>query len=125
MTLFLVGIAILIVGGLAYGAYCEKVFGPDDRQTPAVAMADGVDYVKMPRWKNMLIELLNIAGTGPVLGPIQGILFGSIAFLTIPIGHEKEGKATFYYMMLVEGFIAMCWACSSRADLRYTRQATS
>ena len=37
MTLFLVGIAILIVGGLAYGAYCEKVFGPDDRQTPAVA----------------------------------------------------------------------------------------
>ncbi len=49
-------------------------------------MADGVDYVPMKKWKNSLIELLNIAGTGPILGPLQGILFGPVAFITIPIG---------------------------------------
>ncbi len=49
-------------------------------------MNDGVDFVPMNKWKNSLIELLNIAGTGPILGPIQGILFGPIAFLLIPIG---------------------------------------
>ena len=47
---------------------------------------DGVDFVPMKKWKNSLIQLLNIAGTGPILGPIQGILFGPIAFITIPIG---------------------------------------
>ena len=59
---------------------------PSDRKTPAVAKYDVVDYVPMKKWKNSLIELLNIAGTGPILGPIQGILFGPIAFLTIPVG---------------------------------------
>lgn len=55
-------------------------------QTAAIKLRDGVDYVPMNKWRNCLIELLNIAGTGPVLGPIQGILFGPIAFITIPIG---------------------------------------
>ena len=86
MATFLIGIAILIVGGALYGRLCEKVFRPDDRQTPAFSKQDGVDYVPMPKWKNSLINLLNIAGTGPILGPIQGILFGPIAFITIPIG---------------------------------------
>lgn len=86
MLTFIIGIIILIGGGAAYGAYCEKVFGPDDRKTPATTMQDGVDYVPMNKWKNSLIQLLNIAGTGPILGPIQGILFGPIAFLLIPIG---------------------------------------
>lgn len=86
MTTFLIGLAILLIGGALYGAYCEKVFGPDDRKTPALAQSDGVDYVPMKKWKNSLIELLNIAGTGPILGPIQGILFGPIAFILIPIG---------------------------------------
>lgn len=86
MTTFLIGLVILIVGGIGYGAICEKIFSPDDRTTPAVSKADGVDFVPMGKWKNSLIQLLNIAGTGPILGPIQGILFGPIAFITIPIG---------------------------------------
>ncbi|MUP49268.1 carbon starvation protein A, partial [Veillonellaceae bacterium M2-8] len=86
MITFLIGIVILVVGGILYGKYVESVFGPDDRPTPATKINDGVDYVPMKKNKNALIELLNIAGTGPILGPIQGILFGPIAFLLIPIG---------------------------------------
>lgn len=86
MTTFLIGLVILFGGGLLYGRFVEKVFGPDDRPTPAVSINDGVDYVPMKKGKNALIELLNIAGTGPILGPIQGILFGPIAFILIPIG---------------------------------------
>ena len=86
MATFVTGLIILIVGGAIYGKICEKVIKPDDRKTPAVQHNDGVDFVPMRKWKNCLIELLNIAGTGPILGPIQGILFGPVAFITIPIG---------------------------------------
>ena len=86
MITFFIGFAMLILGGAVYGKVCEKVFCPDDRKTPAVRLNDGMDYVPMKKWKNSLIQLLNIAGTGPILGPIQGILFGPIAFITIPIG---------------------------------------
>ena len=86
MITFIIGLAILFVGGALYGKFCEKIFAPDDRQTPAIKLNDGVDYVPMKKIKNSLIQLLNIAGTGPILGPIQGILFGPIAFITIPIG---------------------------------------
>lgn len=86
MVTFLIGLAVLFAGGALYGALCQKIFRPDDRETPAVRINDGVDYVPMKKWKNSLIQLLNIAGTGPILGPIQGILFGPIAFLTIPVG---------------------------------------
>lgn len=86
MVLFLIGIFILLVGGYFYSKYVEGQLKLDDRPTPAVAKADGIDFVAMPKWKNWLINLLNIAGTGPILGPIQGILFGKIAFLAIPLG---------------------------------------
>ncbi len=101
MTTFLIGLAILIIGGLIYGKYCESVFGPDDRPTPAVSKADGVDYVVMKSWKNSLVELLNIAGTGPILGPIQGILFGPIAFLTIPLGCVLAGSMHDYFSGMI------------------------
>lgn len=101
MTTFLIGLAILIVGGIIYGNYVNKVFGPDDRQTPAVAKADGVDFVAMKTWKNGLINLLNIAGTGPILGPIQGILFGPIAFLTIPIGCVLAGSMHDFFVGMI------------------------
>ena len=86
MITFLIGLAVLAIGAVIYGRVCEKVVKPTDRTTPAVEKYDGVDYVPMKKWKNSLIELLNIAGTGPILGPIQGILFGPIAFITIPVG---------------------------------------
>ena len=103
MLTFLIGMAILVFGGIAYGIYIEKVFGPDDRKTPATTMEDGVDYVPMSKWKNSLVQLLNIAGTGPILGPIQGILFGPIAFLMIPIGCVLGGAVHDY----LSGMISM------------------
>lgn len=86
MITFLIGLTILIGGGICYAFVVQKFFSPDDRKTPAVQKADGVDFVPMKSWKNALIQFLNIAGTGPILGPIQGILFGPIAFISIPIG---------------------------------------
>ena len=91
MLLFLIGIAVLVMGYFTYGKLVEKVLGPDDRETPAVKSPDGVDYVVLPHWKNMLIQLLNIAGVGPVIGVILGIKFGSIVFIILPIGNLIAG----------------------------------
>ena len=91
MLLFLAGLAILIAGYFTYGRLVEKILAPDDREVPAVTLNDGVDFVVMPKWKNMLIQLLNIAGIGPVIGVILGIRFGVIAFLIIPIGNIIGG----------------------------------
>ena len=101
MFLFILGIVLLVGGGFIYGKFCEKVFSPDDRETPAVKNYDGIDFVPMKSWKNKLIELLNIAGTGPILGPIQGILFGPIAFITIPVGCVLAGALHDYFIGMI------------------------
>lgn len=101
MVTFIIGLVILFAGAALYGRFCEKVFGPDDRKTPAYTKQDGVDYVPMKGWKNSLINLLNIAGTGPILGPIQGILFGPIAFITIPIGNIIGGAMHDYFSGMI------------------------
>ena len=86
MSWFLSGIAFLAVGYFVYGRLIEKIVAPDDRATPAVAAPDGVDCLPLPQWKNMLIQLLNIAGVGPVIGVILGIKFGKVALVIIPAG---------------------------------------
>ena len=101
MITFIIGLVILFGGAALYGKFCEKVFGPDDRKTPAYTKQDGVDFVPMREWKNSLINLLNIAGTGPILGPIQGILFGPIAFITIPIGNIIGGAMHDYFSGMI------------------------
>lgn len=101
MITFVIGLVILFVGAALYGRFCERVFGPDDRPTPAITKQDGVDYVPMKLWKNSLINLLNIAGTGPILGPLQGILFGPIAFITIPIGNIIAGSVHDYFAGMI------------------------
>ncbi len=82
---------LLIAGYFTYGKFVEKVIAPDDRETPAISMRDGVDFLTLPHWKNMLIQLLNIAGVGPVIGVIIGIKFGEIVFLIIPFGNIIAG----------------------------------
>ena len=86
MITFLISIVALILGYFIYGKVVDKVFGPDGRQTPAVRINDGVDYVAMPTWKVYMIQFLNIAGTGPIFGAIMGMWFGPAAFLWIVFG---------------------------------------
>jgi carbon starvation protein CstA len=86
MISFALSLLALILGYLLYGRFVERVFGPDDRETPAVSMADGVDYVVLPGWKVFMIQFLNIAGTGPIFGAIMGMWFGPSAYLWIVLG---------------------------------------
>ena len=86
MISFLLCLALLICGYFTYGRFVDNIFAPDDRDTPAVTINDGVDYVVMPQWKLFLVELLNIAGLGPIFGAMQGALWGPIVFLWITFG---------------------------------------
>ena len=84
---FFLCLGLLIGGYFIYGTIVDRIFQPDpDRKTPAITMADGVDFVEMPTWKIFLIQLLNIAGLGPVFGPILGALYGPVALLWIVFG---------------------------------------
>ena len=97
MITFLLSIVLLIAGYFVYGKLIEKVFGANSsKPTPAVSKADGVDYVEMSTWRNSLIQLLNIAGVGPIFGPIAGALFGPVAFLWIVLGAIFAGAVHDY-----------------------------
>lgn len=87
MFTFIAAIVLLVVGYFTYGKFVERVFVTDrKRRTPAFAMRDDIDYLPMNTRRNSLIQLLNIAGVGPIFGPILGALYGPVAFLWIVIG---------------------------------------
>ena len=86
MITFGLSLVALILGYFLYGRFVERVFGPDDRPTPAIAKADGVDFMVLPSWKIFMIQFLNIAGTGPIFGAIMGAKFGPAAYLWIVFG---------------------------------------
>ncbi|SDN99796.1 carbon starvation CstA family protein [Alkalicoccus daliensis] len=97
MITFLISIVILVVGYFTYGKFVEKVFGVnEERQTPAITHADNMDYVPMGTKRNSLIQLLNIAGVGPIFGPIMGALYGPVAFLWIVFGAIFAGAVHDY-----------------------------
>ncbi|WP_304507820.1 carbon starvation CstA family protein [Anaerotignum sp.] len=103
MISFFVCLAILIIGYLLYGGFVERTFKPDDRPTPATTMADGTDYVVMSNPKIFLIQLLNIAGLGPIYGAIAGALWGPSVFLWITFGTIFAGGVHDY----LSGMISM------------------
>lgn len=87
MITFIVCLTALIVAYFTYGKYLEKVCGIDAANpVPSKTMYDGVDYIPMPRWKVFLIQLLNIAGLGPIFGALLGAAYGPVAFLWITLG---------------------------------------
>ena len=86
MISLIISLVVLFAGYYIYGRFTEKVFGPDDRKTPALEINDGVDCVPLKPWKAFLIQLLNIAGTGPIFGALMGACFGPIVFLWIVLG---------------------------------------
>lgn len=86
MITFFVCLAILIIGYITYGAFVEKVFHPDDRETPCTRLEDGVDYTPIAPWRAFLIQLLNIAGLGPIFGALSGAIWGPSVMLWIVFG---------------------------------------
>ena len=103
MISFFLCLLILVCGYFTYGKFVDNTFGPDDRETPAVAINDGVDYVVMPAWKLFLVQLLNIAGLGPIFGAMQGALWGPVVFLWITFGTIFAGAVhDFFSGMLSE-----------------------
>ena len=87
MLTFAICLVLLVAAYFTYGHYLEHVCKIDGAASvPSSRLYDGVDYVPMPRWRTFLIQLLNIAGTGPIFGAILGACYGPVAFLWITIG---------------------------------------
>ena len=101
MITFICGLLILLFGYIFYSRYVEKQFSPDDRLTPAIEINDGADFMPLSHPRNMLIQLLNIAGLGPILGALQGILFGPVAFILIPLGCIFMGGVHDYFSGMI------------------------
>ena len=97
MISFLLCLVLLVGGYFVYGKIVDNTFGPDDRETPAVRINDGVDYVVMPQWKLFLVQLLNIAGLGPIFGAMQGALWGPVVYLWITFGTIFAGGVHDYF----------------------------
>ena len=113
MISLLLSMAVLVVGYMVYSRIVDRVFGPDDRQTPAIAVNDGVDCVPMKPWRAYLVQLLNIAGTGPIFGPLMGAVFGPVVFLWIVLGSILGGAVHDY----MSGMISSRHGGSSIAEL--------
>ena len=96
MISLLISFVVLLIGFAVYGKVTEKIFAPDDRETPAIAINDGVDCVPMKTWKAFLVQLLNIAGTGPIFGALMGAVFGPVVFLWIVFGSILGGAVHDY-----------------------------
>lgn len=87
MITFIICLAALIIAYFTYGRYLERIVAINpEAATPCRRLADGVDYIELPRWRVFLIQLLNIAGTGPIFGAILGACFGPVAFIWITLG---------------------------------------
>ena len=101
MWTFFIALAVLIGGYLIYSRVSEKIFAIDNRKTPAIDSPDGVDKQPLAKWKAFLIELLNIAGTGPIFGAISGALFGPIVFIWIVLGCLLGGAVHDYFSGMI------------------------
>ncbi|NDR56075.1 carbon starvation CstA family protein [Aliiruegeria sabulilitoris] len=98
MLFFSACVGLLILGYFTYGVVVERIFEPDtNRKTPCWTREDGVDYINMPTWKVFFIQLLDIAGLGPIFGPILGALYGPQALLWVVIGSIFAGGVHDYF----------------------------
>ena len=113
MISLLLSLVVLLIGFAVYGRLTERVFAPDDRQTPAIEINDGVDCVPMKPWKAFLVQLLNIAGTGPIFGALMGACFGPVVFLWIVLGSILGGAVHDY----MSGMISSRHGGASIAEL--------
>lgn len=96
MITFFLALILLVVGYFVYGKFVDDMFGPTDEVTPALSRSDGVDFMPLPTAKVFLIQLLNIAGLGPIFGAIAGALWGPVVFLWIVFGTIFAGAVHDY-----------------------------
>ncbi|KAA6341630.1 Inner membrane protein YjiY [termite gut metagenome] len=96
MITFTLCLLTLIAGYYIYGRFVERIFQPDNRPTPVLIHADGVDYIPMPAWKIFMIQFLNIAGLGPIFGAIMGAQFGTASYIWIVVGTIFAGAVHDY-----------------------------
>ena len=101
MITFFIGLLILLFGYIFYSKYIEKQFGPDERKVPSENLYNGVDYVPLSTTRNQLINLLNIAGMGPILSALQGIVFGPLFFIIVPLGCIFMGCVHDYFSGMI------------------------
>lgn len=114
MYIFFISVALLIAGYLIYGKIVDAIFEPDaQRATPAATHNDGVDFVEMKPWKIFLVQLLNIAGLGPIFGPILGALYGPSALIWIVVGTIFGGAVHDYF----SGMLSMRYEGKSIPDV--------
>ncbi|SDM45256.1 carbon starvation CstA family protein [Sediminibacillus halophilus] len=98
MVTFFAALILLILGYVFYGKFVERIFGINDQTpTPAYTKRDNLDFVPMSWWKGNLIQLLNIAGLGPIYGAVAGALYGPVAFIWIVIGSVFAGAVHDYF----------------------------
>ena len=97
MYTFLICLGLLITSYFTYAKYLERQFSvAQSNPVPSASMRDGVDYIPMPAWKTFLIQLLNIAGLGPIFGALLGAMYGPVAFLWITFGSIFIGAVQDY-----------------------------
>ena len=126
MILFFACVGMLLLGYFVYGRFIDRMFGSDpSRKTPAETMEDGVDFIKLPTWKIFLIQLLNIAGLGPIYGPILGALYGPVALVWIVFGCIFAGAVHDYFSGMlsvrydgqsVPDVVGTTWAAGSNSS---------
>jgi len=98
MLYFFISVVALVVGHFVYGSFIDRLFGADPgRPTPAITMEDGIDFIPLPPAKIFLIQLLNIAGLGPIFGAILGALYGPVALFWIVLGNIFGGAVHDYF----------------------------
>jgi carbon starvation protein CstA len=98
MATFFGALVLLVLGYVFYSKFVERVFIINDSTpTPAYTKRDNLDYVPMSWWKGNLIQLLNIAGLGPIYGAVAGALYGPVAFIWIVIGTIFAGGVHDYF----------------------------
>ena len=101
MITFFIGLLILLFGYIFYSKYIEKQFSPEDKNVPSKNFYNGVDYVPLSLRRNQLINLLNIAGMGPILSALQGVVFGPLFFIIVPLGCILMGGVHDYFSGMI------------------------
>ena len=78
LTLVFAALCVFAIGYRFYGLFiARKVLGANEtRLTPAIKMADGVDYVETNKYVLFGHHFAAIAAAGPLLGPVLAAQFG-------------------------------------------------